>query len=113
MATNVIAFSSAGINATVATGDKLVIRSRSSSGEYQPSLSVFPAAGGTAKVDFTHTALETILANPDDPAIKWMPWALGDIAAGSTSNEDTFAARIKALRITAVGAAVQVQGSVY
>jgi hypothetical protein len=110
MATRLISFSNA-VNETVVSGDKLVIRSRGNKGELQPSLAVFPASGGTAKVFFTHTPLDVIYSNPDDPLIKWLAWPTGDVTA-TAGAEDTFAGFVKAVKVEAVGGQVIVQGSV-
>lgn len=110
MATKLISFSNE-LNQTVASGDKLVIRSRGNKGELQPSIAVFPASGATAKVFFTHSPLDIIYSNPDDPLIKWIAWPTGDVTA-TAGAEDTFAGFVKAVKIEAVSGSVTVQGSV-
>ena len=114
MATKLISIAVGGVNDTVTAGNKLVIRSRNISGDSQLSLSVFPAAGATARVYFTHSPLETIVADPDDVAINWLKWPNGDITNASSDDlkEDTLVRAVKAVKVEATGGSVIVQGSI-
>lgn len=114
MATKLISIAVGGVNDTVTAGNKLVIRARSLNGDAALSLSVFPAAGATARVFFTHSPLDVIVANPDDAAINWLKWPNGDITNGSADDlkEDTLVKSCKAVKIEAVAGNVIVQGSI-
>ena len=114
MATKLISISSEGVNETVASGDKLIIRARHTAGEQDISLSVFPAAGATARIFTTHAFMSKIAANPDDANIHWLSWANGDVtnASSDAEKQDTFLGRIKAIKIEAIGGAVTVEASV-
>jgi hypothetical protein len=114
MATKLISIAVGGVNDTVAAGDKLVIRSRNISGDSSISLSVFPAAGATARVYFTHSPMDIIAANPDSTAINWLKWPNGDVTNASADElkEDTLTKSCKAIKVEATGGSVIVQGSI-
>lgn len=114
MATKLISIAVGGVNDTVAAGDKLIIRSRNISGDKPVSLSVFPAAGATARIYFTHSPLDLIVANPDSTAINWIKWPNGDVTNASADElkEDTLAGTCKAIKIEAVAGNVIVQGTI-
>lgn len=110
MATILKSIAQNGLSEEVASGDTLVIRSRHLAGERGISLSVYPKAG-SASVKISHTKLDLIVSNPDDPSITWTSWPNGDVTTSSGNNEDTLVGAVKAIQIKAIGGACQVDAS--